>query len=66
MSATSYVPGSRQSTADLPSKASQQVHAEQDAGAAVKGADEEDLLSCLVVVPIGVQDPALGGWCNMD
>ena len=55
-----------QSTTQLPHfSAEQQLSAAQDPGLAIKGADEEDLLSCLVVVPIGVEDPALGGWCNL-
>lgn len=36
-----------------------------DAGRQVTGQAEQELLSCLLVLPIGVQDPAMGGWCTL-
>ena len=39
--------------------------AEDDAGRAVTGQAEQELLSCLLVLPVGLPDPAMGGWCNL-
>ena len=65
--ASEFGSGTVQSTTQQPhGGAEQQLCAEQDNGMTIKHTDEHELLSCLVVVPIGVEDPALGGWCNLN
>ena len=44
-------------------RTAQQVDAE--GGRLVTGQAEAQLLSCLLVLPLGVPDPAMGGWCNL-